>query len=640
MGDDGALVDALPFAVASLDGDLRHRFTNQAYAKWMGRAHGALAGTTLAETLGPMAFERLRPAIVAAGEGRPADLELTLGGPDVPTFAVTVQRHGDGFLICARAVAGKATATHEAESDTRFQTMADSAPVLLWMAGTNGLCTFFNQRWLDFTGRPMEAEVGNGWAEGVHPEDFQNCMDVYLSAFVAQRPFQMEYRLRRRDGAYRFVLDIGRPLYGSAGEFTGYIGSCIDVTDRRQAEDERTRLFAAMRSARDDAERANRCKDEFLATLSHELRTPLNAIVGWGLLLRDADLNKEEAARAVEAIVRNGQVQAHLISDILDVSRITSGQMRLEIAPCRLAHPIGAAAEAVRPAALAKELRLLVHVDELPALVHMDGRRLQQAVWNLLSNAAKFTPHGGTIRVDAGLRGPEIEIAVSDDGPGIPEDFLPHVFERFRQADSSTTRSFGGLGLGLAIARHIVELHGGTVTAANRPEGGALFQLRIPLRLAEERRAARDERSEHRMIPGRSLAGVRVLVVDDDLESREVAAKTLRQFGATVSLAVSAAEALDHLARDAPHVLVADIGMPGEDGNSLMRRIRALSPENGGQIPALALTGHAGLQDRMRALDSGFEAHLSKPVSPRLLLAAVRRLQARSRARLPQPDQP
>jgi PAS domain S-box-containing protein len=635
MGEDKTLVDALPFAIATLDGDLRHRFINPAYERWLGGPDGTLVGKTLAETLGPIAYETLRPALLAAREGPAVDTEITLGGSDAPPFAVTVQRHDDGFLISARSVTAKPT-TQDAEGDTRFQTMADSAPVLLWMTGTNSLCTFFNQRWLEFTGRPMEAEIGNGWAEGVHPEDFQGCMDVYLSAFVERRPFQMEYRLRRHDGAYRIVLDMGRPLYGPGGAFTGYIGSCIDVTDRRQAEDERARLFAAMQCARDDAERANRCKDEFLATLSHELRTPLNAIVGWGILLRDAALDEEETTRAVEAIVRNGQAQAHLISDILDVSRVTSGQMRLEIAPCRLSHPVRAAAEAIRPAALAKELRLQVHVDELPGLVYVDGSRLQQAVWNLLANAAKFTPSGGTITVEAGLRGPEIEIQVADDGPGIPEDFLPHVFERFRQADSSTTRSFGGLGLGLAIARHIVELHGGTLTATNRPEGGALFQIRLPLRLAEERRAERGERSEHRMVPGRSLTGLHVLVVDDDPESREVSAKTLRQFGATVSLAASAAEALQQIARDAPDVLVADIGMPGEDGNSLMRRIRALSRENGGQIPALALTGHAGPQHRKRALESGFEAHLSKPVSPRLLLTAVRRLQARSRARLSQ----
>jgi PAS domain S-box-containing protein len=635
MGADRALVDALPFAIASLDADQRYRFVNPAYEAWL---PDALAGKTLAETVAPITYETLRPALLAARDGRATEVEITLGGSNAPTFAVTVQRHDDGFLISARAVAAKPTTTHEAESDARFRTMADSAPVLLWMTGTNALCTFFNQRWLEFTGRPMEAEIGNGWAEGVHPEDFQGCMDVYLSAFVERRPFQMEYRLRRHDGAYRIVLDMGRPLYDPSGTFTGYIGSCIDVTDRRQADDERTRLFAAMRSARDDAERANRCKDEFLATLSHELRTPLNAIVGWGILLRDASLDKDEAARAVEAIVRNGQAQAHLISDILDVSRVTSGQMRLEVSPCRLSHPVRAAAEAIRPAALAKELDLRVHVDELPGLVYVDGSRLQQAVWNLLVNAAKFTPSGGTITVEAGLRGPEIEIQVADDGPGIPEDFLPHVFERFRQADSSTTRSFGGLGLGLAIARHIVELHGGTLTAANRPEGGALFQLRLPLRLAEERRAERGERSEHRMVPGRSLTGLHVLVVDDDRESREISAKTLRQFGATVSLAASAAEAIDQIARDAPDVLVADIGMPGEDGNSLMRRIRALSRENGGQIPALALTGHAGPQHRTRALESGFEAHLSKPVSPRLLLTAVRRLQARARARLSQPN--
>ena len=507
------------------------------------------------------------------------------------------------------------------ESEARFRAMADSAPVLLWMSGRNGLCTFFNQQWLNFTGRPMERELGSGWAEGVHPEDFQRCMHVYLSAFVERQPFRMEYRLRRHDGEYRWVLDNGIARYTPDNEFAGYIGSCVDVTDRRQAEDEREALLQQMRAARDEADRANRLKDEFLAVLSHELRTPLNSMQGWAMMLRDGLLSPEEARRALDSIVRNAQAQGRLISDIFDVVRIASGTIGLEIDPWRIEHVLALAAEAVRPAALAKKIRLEVRGEGLPDRVFVDGARLQQVTWNLLSNAVKFAPEGALVSATARVRDGNLEIRVEDDGPGIPEEFFPHLFQRFRQADGSLRRRHGGLGLGLAIVRHIVELHGGTVSASNRPEGGAAFVVRLPLRLAEP--AAPEVVVRADVV---SLRGVRVVVVDDDADSREMVAAALTRVGAEAELAGSAAEAFARIVRRPPHVLVADLAMPAEDGHHLLRRLRGLPAEKGGETPAVAISAHASPLSRAQALESGFVAHLAKPVAPDALLAVVARL--------------
>jgi PAS domain S-box-containing protein len=514
------------------------------------------------------------------------------------------------------------------ESEARFRAMADSAPVLLWMSGPDALCTFFNQQWLEFTGRPMEAELGAGWAEGVHPEDFQRCTQVYLDAFVERQPFRMEYRLRRRDGEYRWVLDNGIPRYTPDDVFAGYIGSCIDVTERRRVEDEREVLLQEMRAARDEAERANRMKDEFLAVLSHELRTPLNSIQGWAIMLRDGLLNPDEMRRALDSIVRNVQAQGRLISDILEVSRITSGAMRLDIEPCDVAHVLSQAVEAARPAALAKGLKLEVQVKDLPDRVLLDGARLQQVAWNLLSNATKFVEEGGWVKLDARVQDARLEIRVEDDGPGIPDDFFTQLFQRFRQADASIRRRHPGLGLGLAIVRHIVEVHGGTVSAQNRAGGGAVFLVALPLRPAAT--------AAHPPAPAPtaeiSLEGVRVMVVDDDVDSREMVAAALARVGAETEVMGSAAEAMAQITRRPPHVLVADIAMPGEDGHSLLHRVRGLPRDCGGETPAVAISAHASARHRAEALESGFQAHLAKPVAPAALLDVVARLAARSRA--------
>jgi signal transduction histidine kinase/ActR/RegA family two-component response regulator len=382
------------------------------------------------------------------------------------------------------------------------------------------------------------------------------------------------------------------------------------------------------REARLEAERANRLKDEFLATLSHELRTPLNSIVGWAHVLRSGRTDAETVERASEVISRNAAMQTQLIADILDVSRIVTGQLRVDRRTVDLATVLEAALDTLQPAAEAKQIRLERLVDPATGTVTGDGQRLQQVFWNLLSNAIKFTPAGGRVQVRLEPSASEAHIVVSDDGPGIAADFLPYVFDRFRQADSSSSRSHSGLGLGLAIVRHLVELHGGTVTAANASSGtGAVFTVRLPGRAAAEE-VARLTAGTTAAPP--SLAGIRVLVVDDSADARELVSELLRRGGAEVVLAASAADGLDALLRHRPDVVLADIEMPGEDGFSFIRQLRQHAAQTGGATPAIAITAYAASHDRVKTLMAGFDLHLSKPLPPLELTAAVARLARRA----------
>jgi PAS domain S-box-containing protein len=400
-----------------------------------------------------------------------------------------------------------------------------------------------------------------------------------------------------------------------------------DITDRKQAEAERGELLERERSARLEAETANRLKDEFLATLSHELRTPLNAIVGWAAVLRGQAL-EPELRRAVDTIDRNARAQSQLIEDILDVSRIVTGKLTLEVRPVDLVTVVGAALESLRPSAEAKQIRVEVDLDPSLPPVTGDPGRLQQVVWNLLSNSIKFTPTGGTVAIAAHPDGRGVRLEVRDTGAGIPRDFLPHVFERFRQADASTTRAHGGLGLGLAIVRHLVELHGGTVEAESEGEGrGATFRVRLPLRRAAPAAApaadAEPTPGGRLAPPDPRLTGVRALVVDDDVDTLALLVTVLKASGAETLAARSAKDALATFLAAVPDVLVSDIGLPGQDGFSLLAAIRALPPEAGGRVPALALTAYARSEDRDRALRSGFDVHIAKPVNPDALVAAI-----------------
>lgn len=395
----------------------------------------------------------------------------------------------------------------------------------------------------------------------------------------------------------------------------------------------RARLLTSEQAARAEAERANRLKDEFLATISHELRTPLTAILGWTRMLRTGKLDETTSARALETIERNAKSQAQLIEDLLDVSRIISGQMRLDVQPVDLAPIIQAAADSMRPAADAKAIGLHVGLDPRTGPVSGDPTRLQQIVWNLLSNAIKFTPKGGRVEVRLERVNSYIEIKVSDTGIGIKPDFLPHVFDRFRQADSTLTRSQTGLGLGLAIVRHLAELHGSTISAYSAGEGqGASFTLKLPLMVDYdmERRLTEAPAREHptnwseapfKCPP--ALDGLRVLIVDDAPDARQLLTTVLERCKAQVTAVASAVDALDALERLKPDILVSDIEMPGEDGYSFIREVRTKEYGRRERIPAAALTAHAGVADRLRALSAGFDIHMPKPVDPAELVTAI-----------------
>jgi signal transduction histidine kinase/DNA-binding response OmpR family regulator len=409
-----------------------------------------------------------------------------------------------------------------------------------------------------------------------------------------------------------------------------------EVTERKQAEEERAKLLVREQAARAEAEAANRTKDEFLATLSHELRTPLTAVLGWSHLLRSGKLPEETAASALETIERNARAQSQLIDDLLDVSRIITGKLSLDAHPVSLAPIIEAAINSVRPSAEAKNIRLEMELDQSPGMVAGDGNRLQQVVWNLFSNAIKFTPVGGQVQVRLKRVNSHVEIRVSDTGQGISADFLPHVFDRFRQADGTTTRTHGGLGLGLAIVRHLVELHGGTVHADSPGSGkGAAFTVNLPLidsgtKPGEVEGEHQTSASAQSWRDGSALDGLRVLVVDDEDDTRDLIAAVLARGGAEVQTAATASAALQALEQWVPDVLVSDIGMPGEDGYAFIKKVREMDAKQPGWIPALALTAYANVEDRMHALSAGFQMHMSKPLDPGELVSAVASLGGRS----------
>ncbi|MGQ4646814.1 PAS domain S-box protein [Lyngbya aestuarii] len=427
----------------------------------------------------------------------------------------------------------------------------------------------------------------------------------------------------------------GTPVHDSSGRMILAVTTLRDVTANKRAQEELAQSLEREQAARESAEVANRIKDEFLATLSHELRTPLNAMLGWTTMLRSRKFNETTTARALETIERNTKSLAQLIEDVLDVSGIIRGKLNLDVRQLELTPVIQAAIEVVRPAAEAKEIGINFCSESLIGIVSGDINRLQQVFWNLLSNAVKFTPQKGRVEVRLLLEKSRAQVRVTDTGVGISAEFLPYVFDRFRQADSARTRAYGGLGLGLAIVRHLVELHGGTVHAESLGIGkGATFIVELPLRAVRLRTPQNG--ANPLAFPDQianpcplSLEELRILVVDDQAEARELLSLILEQYGAQVKTVANASDALVTLQQLKPDVLVSDIGMPGEDGYALIKRVRALSPEQGGKIPAVALTAYARPEDCTAAILAGFHLHVSKPVDPHQLAVVVANLAGR-----------
>jgi PAS domain S-box-containing protein len=468
------------------------------------------------------------------------------------------------------------------------------------------------------------------WRTLTPPDDLPRSERAFaeLKATGMCAPFEKQYL--RKDGS-RIWVTLGAAMLGDSGD--RWMCFVLDISDRKHAAMEREAAFERERSARTHAEDATRLKDEFLANLSHELRTPMNAIMGWTHLLKAGRLDDNQRARALESIDRAARSQAQLIEDLLDVSRIVSGKLYVAMQPIDLSSVIEAALESQRPAAYAKGVQLHAHRPANPIIVRGDAGRLQQVVLNLLSNAVKFTPTGG--RIDVSLErasDDEARISVRDTGEGINPEFLPYVFDRFRQADGTSTRTHMGLGIGLAIVRHVVELHGGSVHAASEGhDKGATFTVTLPIAAVALRRpeAAIPEMSEFDATSG---AGIQVLIVEDDRETRDLLSTILERTGHSHRVAASAKDALALLDDWLPDVLVSDIGMPGMDGYEFIRTLRARPFDKGGRLPALALSAYVRSEDKQLALASGYQAHISKPVDPSALLTAIARLTESHRA--------
>jgi signal transduction histidine kinase len=451
--------------------------------------------------------------------------------------------------------------------------------------------------------------------------DRSNKMMIALYQEIERKNDELEMRVRQRTAELAQTNDALQ----------------AEIIERQRAEDERTKLLDLEQKARAEAEAANHAKDEFLATVSHELRTPLTSILGWTRLLRLREPDPAALARGLETIERNAKSQAKLIEDILDVSRIISGKLRIEARPLALGPIIEIAIDAVNPAAEAKGIKIDVSLDTSVGEVRGDPTRLQQVVWNLLSNAVKFTPNGGEIDVQLVRSGECARIVVSDNGCGISPDFLPFVFDRFSQAERHMTRKHGGLGLGLAIVRHLVEMHGGVIQVESSGEGrGATFTVDLPLTgSAESSRAAAQPDASDLDIPSSAepsheLEDLRILLVDDDADTLQMLTLALEHAGGEVRACASVREALAALGEWKADLLVSDIGMPNEDGYALIRKVRALEPELGGAMPAIALTAFASVSDRSRALSEGFQMHVSKPVEPFDLVRLIAQLSGMS----------
>lgn len=526
------------------------------------------------------------------------------------------------------------------DSELQFRQLADAMPQIVWAAKADGTLDYYNRRWFEYIGQPENGGDAVRWDRFIHPDDLSRAYTAWAEAIQNARTYVIEFRVRSAGGDYRWFLVRALPIRDESGVVLRWFGTCTDIQEQKELQAQRESLLESERAARSDAERASRMKDEFLATLSHELRTPLNAILGWATILADGKLDETELREGLDTIRRNAHAQTQIIEDLLDMSRIVNGKVRLDVQAVDLAAVVRAATETVRPAADAKGIRLKAVLDPTAGPVSGDPNRLQQVLWNLLSNAIKFTRRGGQVQVLLERVNSQIEVHVIDTGDGIKPEFLPHVFDRFRQADASTTRRHGGLGLGLAIVRQLVELHGGTVRVKSPGIGqGSTFTISLPLTIIHPEPAAQPQR-RHPRSPARSdaksdqcvsIEGVRVLVVDDEPDARALVKRLLEDCDAKVTTAASADEAITRLHEGRFDVLVSDVGMPGRDGYDLIKTIRNLPGHHGSTISAIALTAYARGEDRVKSIVAGFDLHLSKPVDPSELIAMVASLATRRR---------
>lgn len=501
-------------------------------------------------------------------------------------------------------------------SEQQFRLITELSPVHLFRATPDGEAKFLSPGFLAMTGLTQEQAQGVGWMAAVHPDDRERLVAGWQDALRSQGIFQAEFRFRGAAGDFRWYRARVTPESDeTTGAVIGWVGAAVDLHELHLAHDERAAALDRAEEARRLAEEANHLKDEFLSTASHELRTPLNAIVGWVHVLQAGALPDEEQRKhAVDAIERNAKVQTRLIEDLLDVSRMIQGRLSLTVAPLDIRTVVDAAVETVKPAAAAKQITINLIASSEPVIVIGDDNRLQQIVWNLLANAVKYTARGGTIDVEASCAGGRAVVRVKDSGQGIAADFLPHVFEPFRQAREGTMRS--GLGLGLAIVRRLVDLHGGRITASSPGvHQGSEFTVSLPAAQGSALLGMRPAASEP------EFKGLHVLVAEDDADSAAALTAILKLHGCNTRTASTASECLRMTGEGPTDVLLCDVGLPDDDGYGLLRRLRLLP--GGAGIPAIALTAYARPEDRARALAAGFRAHLSKPFDPVRLLREI-----------------
>ena len=626
-----AVMESITDGFAVVDSRWRFRFLNEQVVRLARRERQAVTGRSIweifPELLGTTVETEARRA--AAGE-TPRRIQLfapVLGG------WVDIQMYPSrgGLALYVRDISDQKQAE---VTSSRLAAIVESSDDAIVSKDLTGTILSWNSAAERMFGYPAAEAVGRHItliipAERHHEED-----TVLARIRSGQSVDHFETVRVHKDGRTVEVSLTVSPIRGAGGEIVGASKIARDISIRKRIDRERLEFLAREQAARAAAEAANRAKDDFLTTLSHELRTPLNAVYGWAAMLRTGQVDETTATRAIDSIMRNANAQVQLIDDMLDVSRIASGKLRLELQRVELGAVIDAAADAVRPAALAKGVRLDVLREPNTVPITGDPNRLQQVVWNLLSNAVKFTPREGHVQARLRRADSHLEIVVTDTGGGITADFLPYVFERFRQGDGSSTRVHGGLGLGLTLVKHLVELHGGAVSAESPGLGqGATFTVKLPVSVALVPVGVTEPPpSSLAPLPVASLVrldGVRVLVVDDDLDGLTLVTEVLRRVGATVEASRSAAQGFERFVAAPPDVLISDIEMPGEDGYALMRRIRALDPTRGGRVPAIALTAYGRREDRLHAITAGFSMHVPKPVDPAELVTLVESLALR-----------
>ncbi|HEX5888929.1 MAG TPA: PAS domain S-box protein [Pyrinomonadaceae bacterium] len=639
------LLDASVDGLFAFDRDCRIIAWNRAMQRITGRSSEEVLGRRADEIFPFLRESATESCLSAAIAGNESVSETHPYGPSGSgVFACRYSPLLDDEKIAGGiAVISDITARRQAEdaATTAYRQLAfhvESSPlaVIEWDSD------FRVSRW------SASAERLFGWKAdeviGKHVNEWQFVFadDVDAVALVTNRQREgvevqgvQRNRNYTRAGSVIFCEWYNSVLHDDRGQLVSVLSLVLDVTAREKAEEERAALLIRERDARQHAEEADRLKDEFLATLSHELRTPLTSILGWASMIRNGEVEGSNATRAIETIERNARSQARLIDDLLDVSRIITGNLRLDLHPLNLAPIVEAAIDALRPTADVKGIQLKTEQLSSECLVKGDPNRLRQVIWNLLSNAIKFTQRGGVVMIDLRCVGGTVHLRVADTGEGISAEFLPYVFDRFRQAEGSISRKQGGLGLGLAVVRHLVELHGGSIGAESAGLGqGSMFTVELPL--AEERRdPARAEERRREVERRRSkrgsvrLDGVHVMLVEDDDDSRKLLGTMLKRYGARVTPTKSAAEALSVFSSDVPDILISDIGMPDQDGYEFIQKLRALPVEKGGQTPAIALTGYASRKDRERALAAGYHQHIAKPIEQSEMITAIAALVGR-----------